>query len=172
MDAGAQAEDLFLGTIDHFELERRARVIVPDFDRVDPVPARALAARQQKENRSGSRAAFNLPRVAKGFAIVPALRVRLESERAYYFGRSGRGHGYVKICSCAPEFPRNPQRAPAPPSLFRRPHRADRHAGKGWLSFPRRWRLESSAPFVQFPASPEPHERQAPCCSARSCAQI
>src|SRR5262249_3341110 len=70
-----------------------APVIVPDFDRVDPVPVRALAARQQKENRGGSRAAFNLPRVAKGFAIVPALRVRLESERAYYFGSSGRGHG-------------------------------------------------------------------------------
>jgi hypothetical protein len=66
MNVGAQAEDLFLRTIDHFELEGRARVIVPDFDRVDRVPVRALTARQEKENRGGSRAAFNLPRVAEG----------------------------------------------------------------------------------------------------------
>src|SRR5215467_8436686 len=89
MDVGAQTENLFLGTVDHFELERRAGVIVPDFDRVDPMPMRAFAARQQKENRGGGGAAVNLPWVAEGFAIVPALRVWLESERAYHFGSGG-----------------------------------------------------------------------------------
>jgi hypothetical protein len=79
MDVGAQAEDLFLGSVDHFELQWRAGVIVPDFDRVDPVPMRALAARQQKKNRGGSRAAFNLPRIAECFAIMPALRIISEA---------------------------------------------------------------------------------------------
>src|SRR5262249_59818978 len=91
----------------------------------------------------------------------------------FVFGGEGGG-GLIdeKFVSGAPKFPKNPHPAPAPPCLFRRPHRADRHAGKGSLSFPRRWRPESSAPFVRFPASPEPHERQAPCYWARSCAQI
>ena len=61
MDIGTQPEDLFLGSIDHFELKGRARVVVPNLDRVDPVPMRALPTRQQKEDRGGSRAALNLP---------------------------------------------------------------------------------------------------------------
>jgi len=39
----------------NFELERRARVPMPDLDRVDAMPVRTLAARQQKIDRGGRR---------------------------------------------------------------------------------------------------------------------
>jgi hypothetical protein len=34
--------------------QRVARVIVPDFDRIDPMPVRAFAARQQEIDRGGA----------------------------------------------------------------------------------------------------------------------
>ena len=89
MDVGAEPDDLFFGAVDDFELERRAGVIVPDLDRVDAVPVRALAARQQELDRGGGGAAVDVARVAKGLAIVPAFGVRLEIELGDDVGGGG-----------------------------------------------------------------------------------
>jgi hypothetical protein len=63
------------------ELERRAGVIVPAFGRVDLVPMRALAAREQIVDRGRDRARTVHPaRVAEGLAIMSALGMRLEIE--------------------------------------------------------------------------------------------
>jgi hypothetical protein len=69
------------------ELERRAGVIMPAFGRIDLVPMRALAAREQKIDRSRCRArAVHRAGVAEGLAIMSTLRVRFEIEQTDYFG--------------------------------------------------------------------------------------
>src|SRR6202158_4157746 len=80
-EIGAKADDFFLGAVDHRQLQRRAGVIVPDLDRVDAVPVRALAARQQEQDRGRSGAAVDRAGIAEGLAVVPAFRMRLEIER-------------------------------------------------------------------------------------------
>jgi len=63
------------------QAQRAAGVIVPDFGGVDPVPMRALTARQQEIDRGRCSAAAGVsPAVAKRFAIVSALRMRLQVE--------------------------------------------------------------------------------------------
>jgi hypothetical protein len=46
---------------------------VPDLDGVDAVPVRALAARQQEQDRGRDGAAVDLARIAEGLAVVTAL---------------------------------------------------------------------------------------------------
>jgi len=54
-------------------------------DRIDAVPVRTLAARQQKVDRGrGGAAAIHGARVAEGLAKVPALGMRLELQQADY----------------------------------------------------------------------------------------
>ena len=48
------------------ERQRRTGVPVPDFDRIDAMPVRALAARQQKIDRRRGGAAAQLPSAACG----------------------------------------------------------------------------------------------------------
>src|SRR5579885_102539 len=43
MDVGTKADNLLFGAIHDFELERRAAIVMPDLDRIDAVPMRALA---------------------------------------------------------------------------------------------------------------------------------
>ena len=76
MDIGAEPNNLLFGAVHYFELERRAGVVVPDFDRIDAVPVRAFAARQQEINRRGGGAAVNDTRIAERLALMPALGVR------------------------------------------------------------------------------------------------
>src|SRR5262245_14344844 len=77
------------------ERKRRACVVVPDLGRVDPMPVRTLAARQQKIDR-GRGGAGACDCVAEGFAEMPPFRVRLEREQADHVG-SGKGlHGGSK----------------------------------------------------------------------------
>ncbi len=64
------------------ERERRAGIPMPDFDRVDAVPVRALAAGEQKIDRGRGGAAGDLPRVAKRLAEMPAFRMRRKIEAA------------------------------------------------------------------------------------------
>jgi hypothetical protein len=64
---------------------------VPDLDRIDPVPMRALAARQQKidrrRDRAGTLDGFAIFERLDGFAIferlavVPAFRMRFQIEK-------------------------------------------------------------------------------------------
>src|SRR5258708_18592778 len=55
---------------------------MPDFDRIDPVPVGAFAARQQEIN-CGRRGAtvLHLPRVAERFAEMATLRMRFQIEQ-------------------------------------------------------------------------------------------
>jgi len=81
------------GIVRNLELKRRAGMIVPGLGRIDPVPVRALAARQQKIDRGRCRApAFDGPRVTKRLAEMPALGMRLEIEQADHLG-GGRHRG-------------------------------------------------------------------------------
>src|SRR5665213_3193824 len=64
VDVGAEPDDFFFRAVHHFELERRAGVIVPDLGGVDTMPVRALAARQQEIDRGGGGAAVDDARIA------------------------------------------------------------------------------------------------------------
>jgi hypothetical protein len=44
MNVRSEPDDRFLDAVDDLEFERRARVVMPDLDRVDAVPVRAFAA--------------------------------------------------------------------------------------------------------------------------------
>src|ERR1700719_861444 len=55
---------------------------MPGFDRIDAMPMRTLAARQQKIDRGRCRATIlDLPRVAKRLAEMAALRMRFQTEQ-------------------------------------------------------------------------------------------
>ena len=59
-----------------FELQRRAGIKVPDFNRVDAVPMGSLPAREQKINRSRcGTATIDHMRIPEYFAVMPTLRV-------------------------------------------------------------------------------------------------
>src|ERR1043166_1099543 len=73
------------------ERERRAGVVVPDLDRINPMPVRALAAREQEIDRGRGGAAVDRQRIAKGLAKMAPLRMRLEIEERDDIGR-GEGH--------------------------------------------------------------------------------
>ena len=61
----------------------RARVVVPDLDRIDPVPVRALAAREQEiDRRRGGTPAVDRAAVPERLAVVSALGVGPEIEQA------------------------------------------------------------------------------------------
>src|SRR5579864_635392 len=65
-----------------FQLERRAGVPVPDLGGIDPMPVRALAARQQKIDRGRCGAGvLDLPHIAKHLAEMAALRMRFQIEQ-------------------------------------------------------------------------------------------
>jgi len=63
----------------YFQRQRRARVPMPDFDRVNAMPVRAFSGCEQKINCGRCRAiTVDLSRVAKNFAKMTAFRMRLE----------------------------------------------------------------------------------------------
>ena len=92
MDIGAEPEHFFLGAVNQRQFQRRAGVVVPDLHRVDAVPMRSFAVRQQIQDRGRGRAAVDLPRIAEGFAVMAAFRMRLELKRADHVGGGGSGH--------------------------------------------------------------------------------
>ena len=48
VDVSAKSENFFLGSVDNFELEWGASVVVPDLHRVDAMPVRSFAACKQE----------------------------------------------------------------------------------------------------------------------------
>ena len=76
----------------HFEHQRRARVIVPHLDRIDTMPARALAACHQEIDRRRGGAAVLDARIAERFAKLPAFRMRFEIEQADDLGGRESAH--------------------------------------------------------------------------------
>jgi hypothetical protein len=61
----------------NFKRQRAAGVKMPDLDRVDAMPVRALAARQQEIDRGRNRASVLIKaRVAKGLAKMSAFGMR------------------------------------------------------------------------------------------------
>src|SRR5262249_43722287 len=61
---------------------RSARIPVPDLDRIDAVPVRALACREQKVDRRRRGAAADAARITKRLAEMSAFRMRLQVEQA------------------------------------------------------------------------------------------
>jgi hypothetical protein len=80
------------------EFERRAGMPMPDFDCIDAMPMRTLATREQKIDRRGDRACRPYPTlarkrrrkrdggVAKGFAVMPTFRMRLQIQNPDHIG--------------------------------------------------------------------------------------
>ena len=72
--------------------QRRAGIPMPGLHRIDPVPVRAFAAREQEIDRGRDRTlAVDGAAVAKCFAIMSAFRMRPKAENADDVG-SGEGH--------------------------------------------------------------------------------
>lgn len=72
------------------QLEGRARVEVPDFRRVEPMPVRALSGLQKIVNR-GASAPLAVTLVSPGLAEMPPFGVWSKLERADHVGRSHVG---------------------------------------------------------------------------------
>jgi hypothetical protein len=85
-EIGAEPKALALSVLHRLKQQRCAAVPMPGLDRIDAVPVRALATREQKINSSRSRATLDEPRVAKAFSVMPALGMRLQIEQADYVG--------------------------------------------------------------------------------------
>src|SRR5919202_1052322 len=64
------------------EQQRRAGVPVPDLDRVDAMPCRAFARRQQVIDGGAGAAGAVRRRVAEGLTVPAALRMADEAETA------------------------------------------------------------------------------------------
>ena len=80
----------------HLQHQRRTRVVVPDLGRIDAMPVRSLALRQQEIDRGGSGAAVRIgARVAKRLAEMPAFRMRLQIEQADHVGGGKLAHGVL-----------------------------------------------------------------------------
>src|SRR5262245_36105082 len=74
-EIGPERDALDRPSLRDLKRKRGAGVVVPDLGRVDPMPVRALAARQQEIDRSRSCArAFGC--VAEGLAEMSAFRMR------------------------------------------------------------------------------------------------
>jgi hypothetical protein len=70
--------------------------MVPDLGRIDAMPVRTLAARQQEVDR-GRGGASACDRVAECFTEMPAFGMRLEREHADHVGSGKRLHGGSKV---------------------------------------------------------------------------
>jgi hypothetical protein len=82
-----------LRCIRNFELERRAGVPVPDFERVDAMPVRVLAAGKQEVDDGRRRAlSFHFSHIAEGLAKMPALGMRLKIEEPDHVAGSQSSH--------------------------------------------------------------------------------
>jgi hypothetical protein len=66
--------------------------MVPDLDRVDAVPVRALTAREQEIDGGGEDPSIDRARVAERLAIVPTFRMRLERQQADHVGGAQGRH--------------------------------------------------------------------------------
>ena len=71
------------------QAQRRAGMEVPRLRRIDAMPVRALAARQQEIDRGRGSAAVDRRRIAERLAEMPALRMRREGEHADDVGGGG-----------------------------------------------------------------------------------
>src|SRR5262249_27414147 len=92
-----QARDRSLRVRRDLELERCPRVVEPSLDRIDLVPVRALAAREQKIGHGRGRArAIHLTGVAERFAKMSAFGMRLEVEQADQLGGGGHRGSFIE----------------------------------------------------------------------------
>lgn len=74
-----------------FKHQRAAGVKMPDLDRVDAMPVRAFAAREQEIDRGRNGASIRIEaRVAKSFAKMPAFGMRLEVKPRHDVGGGRR----------------------------------------------------------------------------------
>src|SRR5258708_35463288 len=95
---------------------------MPDLHRIDTMPVRTLAARQQEIDRGGEGASIGVAaRVAKRLAIVAALGVRLEFKPGDDVGSGGQqSHQDLFLRSR-----RSPKTSPAPRPFIRTPSATD-----------------------------------------------
>jgi hypothetical protein len=78
-EIGTKPDAALVPIIGNLQTQRAAGVIMPDLHRVDAMPVRAFAARQQEIDRGGERAAVGIEAaVAKRFAIVATFGMRLQ----------------------------------------------------------------------------------------------
>ncbi len=153
--------------------KRRAGIPMPDFDRVDAMPMRALAARQQKVDRGRRRApivrSVGWRRIAKRLAEMPAFRMRLEIEQPDHVGRGKRGgqrcrqKRFFRSRISANTFQAGLPPSPSDCATFG----IVRAQETDWRPSPPRSSPGSSACRRQGASSPRRRARRAPCCAAR-----
>ena len=151
------------------EPQRAAGVVVPDLGGVDPVPVRALAARQQKIDRGRVRRGRSRACVAMRLREVTALGMRLEAQQPDDLG------GGVMICDrpigdmlefvlagadFGEHLGRRMRRPCRPP--WRPP--AHRRAGTGWRPSPR--------PGARAPSACRRRAAASTCCSRAASALL
>ncbi len=76
-----QADNPALRLSRQAQVKRRARIEMPDFGGVHPMPARTLALGQEKLNHGRNRAAADMSLVAEGLAEMSAFLMRPEPEQ-------------------------------------------------------------------------------------------
>ena len=104
-EIGAERQRDALRPVRDLEPQRRAGVIVPDFDRIDAVPMRALAARQQEVDCRRRRAVIaDGVGIAKCLAEVPAFGMRPQVEKPdHVVGSEALGsHAAPDSAGCGP----------------------------------------------------------------------
>ncbi len=121
---GAKSDHALTIVVSDPQRQRFAGVVVPDLDRIDAVPVRALALCQQEvDRRRGRASAINNSRIAKCFAIVPAFGMRLQPEARDDFvgGEGGQAvhhdlflRSRISPNTSAALLPLMPSRAPPP----------------------------------------------------------
>ena len=115
MDIAAEPDDLFARAVDQRQLEGCAGVIVPYLDRVDAVPMRALAARQQEIDRGRGGGLRSSARMMSAAVLI--------SVRIYFCGRGFRqtlGWAPCRPCRCRPRLPAGRRAETGFPSSRRR----------------------------------------------------
>src|SRR6266566_3611942 len=92
-EIGAEPDAALAAIVGNLQAERLACVIMPDLHRIDAMPVRTLAPRQQEMDCGGQRTSVGVDAsVAKRLAIMPAFRVRLQLEPRDDVGGGGQTH--------------------------------------------------------------------------------
>src|SRR5438876_7412859 len=80
-EVGAEPDAALAAIVGNLQAQRVAGVIMPDLHRIDAMPVRALAPRQQEMDCGGQRTSVGVDAsVAKCLAVMPAFRMRLQVE--------------------------------------------------------------------------------------------
>src|SRR6266852_9245909 len=90
-DVRTKPDAALAAIVGNLQAQRVACIIMPDLHRIDAMPVRAFAPRQQEMDRGGQRTSAGVDAsIAKSLAIMPAFRMRLQLEPLNDVGGGGQ----------------------------------------------------------------------------------